>query len=192
MPARTSFFPDDSDSLRDALDASGIVGVWSHDVWAGRIAVSGLLAEILGFAPETEVVSLDAFLTAIHDEDRSRMENALHAATEGGGLFEIVFRTVRGERRLGLRGRVERDGSGECARGLGIVIDHTEDGALPHQPDMQAQAAANRMAEHAIALQDLATGLHQPKLTALLDALMREIGFTLAGHIERGERRRDH
>ena len=54
MPARTSLLTGDTDGILAALDASGVVGVWSHDVWAGRIAVSGLLAEILGFAPETE------------------------------------------------------------------------------------------------------------------------------------------
>lgn len=48
------------------------------------------------------------------------------------------------------------------------------------------------MAEHAIALYDLASDLHQPRLTALLNDLMQEIAFTLAGHLEKGERPRNH
>ena len=44
MPARTSLLSGDTDGILAALDASGVVGVWSHDVWAGRIVVSDSLA----------------------------------------------------------------------------------------------------------------------------------------------------
>jgi hypothetical protein len=193
MPARTSPLTGDTDGILAALDASGVVGVWSHDVWAGRIAVSDSFADVLGLAPKASGVSLDAFLATILAEDRLRVENALHAAVEAGGPFEIAFRTVRGERRLGLRGRIDRgESAGGRARGLGIAIDRTEDGAILHQPGLHAEQAANRMAEHAIALHDLVADLHQPRLAALLDSLIREIAFTLAGHLEKGGRRRNH
>ncbi|KQP04700.1 hypothetical protein [Methylobacterium sp. Leaf93] len=192
MPARTSLLTSDTDGILAALDASGVVGVWSHDVWAGRIVVSDSLADVLGLVREAAGVSLDAFLTTILAEDRLRVENALHAAVEAGGPFEIAFRTVRGERRLGLRGRIDRGEATGRARGLGIAIDRSQDGASLHQPGLHAEAAANRMAEHAIALHDLAADLHQPRLAAVLDSLMREIAFTLAGHLEGARRPREH
>ncbi|GJE15419.1 PAS domain-containing protein [Methylobacterium marchantiae] len=193
MPRRTSPL-DDTDRILAALDASGVVGVWTHDVWADRIAVSTALADVLGLAPDTAAAGIprDVFLATILDEDRLRVENALHASIEAGGTFEIAFRTVCGERRLGFRGRIFRDGSGRRIRGLGIAIDHTEESADQNRPERHAEQAVNRMAEHAIALHDLAAGLHQPRLVSLLESLMREIGFTLAGHLERGERRRSH
>lgn len=192
MPARTSLSTSDTDGLLAALDASGVVGVWSYDVGAGRIVVSASFADLLGLAPVAAGVRLDVFLATILAEDRLRVENALHAAIEAGGLFEIVFRTVRGERRLGLRGRIDGGEAAGRARGLGIAIDHTEDGVPLHRPWQRAEQAANRMAEHAIALHDLAADLHQPRLAALLKDLMQEIGFTLAGHLEKGERPRNH
>ncbi|WP_018043549.1 hypothetical protein [Methylobacterium sp. 88A] len=192
MPARTSLLSGDTDGILAALDASGVVGVWSHDVWAGRIVVSDSLADVLGLVREAAGVSLDAFLATILAEDRLRVENALHAAVEAGGPFEIAFRTVRGERRLGLRGRIDRGEATGRARGLGIAIDRSEDRASLHQPALHAEAAANRMAEHAIALHDLAADLHQPRLVAVLDCLMREIAFTLAGHLGGARRPREH
>lgn len=192
MPARTSLLTGDTDGILAALDASGVVGVWSHDVWAGRIVVSDSFADVLGLVREAAGASLDAFLATILAEDRLRVENALHAAVEAGGPFEIAFRTVRGERRLGLRGRIDRCEATGRARGLGIAIDRSEDALSLHQSALNAEAAANRMAEHAIALHDLAAGLHQPRLAAVLDSLIREIAFTLAGHLDGARRPREH
>ncbi|WP_019903866.1 hypothetical protein [Methylobacterium sp. 77] len=194
MPRRTSPLPDDSDDIQAALDASGVIGVWTHDVWTDRIAVSAALAGVLGLAPDgaSTGLPLEAFLATILDEDRLRVENTLHAASEGGGSFDIAFRTIRGERRLSLRGRIDRDETGQWVRGLGIVIDHTEERVGLSPSGRDAEQAVNRMAEHAIALHGLAASLQQPRLVSLLDTLMREIGFTLADHLGRGERRRSH
>lgn len=180
--------------IRSALDASGVVGFWTHDAWADRIVVSDTLAGMLGLAPDDAAagVPLGTFLAATLEEDRLRVESALQAIIESGGPFQIAFRTARGSRWLALRGRIERDERDQRVKGCGIAIDYTEDRAGLDQPERQPEQAVNRMAEHAIALHDLAAGLKQHRLLPLLDSLMREIGLALAGHLERAERRRSH
>ena len=174
--------PHPNDELRAVLDASGVVGAWVHDHWAGRLALSGDLAGLLGLDPEVAAagVSIGAFLDRTHPEDRARIESCLHAAGEIGGPIEAEFRTLEaaaGPRKLLIRGRVERNAADGTARGRGIVIDLTETRSADLR---QAERLVNRMAEHVIALRALADGLGQANLTKLVDGLMIEIGFELA------------
>ncbi|KQO72437.1 hypothetical protein ASF18_19350 [Methylobacterium sp. Leaf89] len=176
--------------LRAALAASGVVGAWVHDIWADRLVVSAPVARAVGWPPEAGArgVPLARFLARIHDADRARVDNALHAAIARGGAFAVAFRT-RGPRRLDLRrldlrrldlrGRIEADAAGTPARARGIVLDLAEDRA----DGPRDQHAVNRMAEHAIALRGLADDLARPGLSRLLDRLMVEIGLELARHL---------
>ena len=34
------------------LEASGVVGTWAHDYWAGQLALSATFADLLGLDPE--------------------------------------------------------------------------------------------------------------------------------------------
>ncbi len=171
-----------NDELRAVLDASGFVGAWAHDHWAGRLTLSGDFASLLGLDPEIAAggVSIDTFLARTHPDDRTRIESWLHAAGENGGPIEAEFRTVEsqaGVRKLLMRGRVERNAVDGTAQGRGIAIDLTENRSADLQ---QTERLVNRMAEHVIALRALADGLGQANLTKLVDGLMIEIGFELA------------
>lgn len=179
--SRFSLPPSESDEMQAALIASGVVGVWTYDVWADRLALSAPLGELLGLDSATSVhgAALAAFLAGIHDLDRVRVENVIHAAFARGGAFEVTFRTARGTASLALRGRIERDEAGQPAQARGIALDLTES-STGHD----GQHTANRMAEHAIALRGLVGGLRRPALTKLLDSLMIEIGFELARHLQ--------
>lgn len=166
--------------LRAALTASGIVGIWRHDIWADRLTLSTPLARRLGLGPEEGGGRpLAAFLDAAHADDRARVENALHAAIARGGRFAVAFRAAPDARWLDLRGRIEADAAGRPAWARGIVLDLTEEHAVPRRD----QDRVNRMAEHVIALRGLAEGLERPGMTRLLDRLMMEIGFELARHL---------
>ncbi|MCJ2036187.1 PAS domain-containing protein [Methylobacterium sp. J-068] len=169
---------DNPDGLRAALAASGVVGVWLHDIWADRLTVSAPLGRALGLTARAgaDGVPLAALLDATHADDRARVENGFHAAIARGGTFALAFRTTA-PRWLDLRGRIERDASGRPARARGIVLDLTEDRVSA------PQHRVNRMAEHAIALRGLAGDLEHAGLTRLLDHLMVEIGFELARHL---------
>src|SRR5205085_2625136 len=48
-PARAS--AKNSGGLRAALAASGVVGIWRHDIWADRLSLSAPLARLLGLRP---------------------------------------------------------------------------------------------------------------------------------------------
>jgi PAS domain-containing protein len=167
---------------QSVLDASGVVGTWVHDYWAGQLALSASLATLLGLDPEAAArgVSLEAFLDRTHPEDRIRIESYLHAVAGTGGPMEAEFRTRdtrTGIRTLLMRGRIERDPAGRAIRGRGIAIDRTEEQAANL---VQSERVVNRMAEHIIALRDLARALHRPALTDRIEHLMIEIGFELA------------
>ena len=171
--------------LQAALDASGVVGAWEHDLWSGRLAVSAPFARLLGLDPEAAAkgVPLAPFLACTHPEDRVRVENHLHASSEAAGPFEAEFRTLdarSGVRSLLMRGRIDQDASGRAARGRGIAIDLTENRAANLQ---HTERLVNRMAEHVIALRGLAGVLQRPALAKLVDGLMIEIGFELARYL---------
>ena len=172
---------DDPGGLCAALAASGVVGVWCHDIWADRLALSEPLARLLGLVPEAgrRGRPLADLIAATHGDDRVRLESALHAAITRGGTFAVAFRTAPAARWLDLRGRIERDPAGRPTWARGIVLDLTEDRA----ENARDQHRVNRMAEHAIALRGLAATLERPGLIRLLDRVMVEIGFELAHHL---------
>ena len=183
-----------NDELKAMLHASGVVGAWVHDHWAGRLTLSGEFASLLGLDPAAaaEGVPIDAFLDRTHPEDRTRIESYLHAVGESGGPMEAEFRTLEskiGVRRVLMRGRVERDAAGGTAQGRGIAIDLTEN----HAADLhQTERLVHRMAEQAIALRTLADALQRPHLTKLIDRLMVEIGFELAAFLRDPKAGRRH
>ncbi|MGU3360757.1 PAS domain-containing protein [Methylobacterium sp. M6A4_1b] len=175
--------------LQAALAASGVVGGWVHDIWADRLVVSAPVARALGWSPEEGArgVPLASLLSRTHEEDRARVDNALHAAIARGGAFALSFRT-RAPRRLDLRGRIEPDAAGRPVRARGIVLEPAEDRVV----GVRDQHAVNRMAEHAIALRGLADDLARPGLSRLLDRLMVEIGHELARHLRDAQDGRRH
>ena len=167
---------------QSVLDASGVVGTWVHDHWADRLALSASLAGLLGLDPEAAAsgVSLAVFLDRTHPEDRIRIESYLHAVSETGGTLEAEFRTRdtrKGVRTLLMRGRIDRDPTGRTLQGRGIAIDRTETQTANL---LQRERGVNRMAEHVIALRDLAQALQRPVLVERIEHLMIEIGFELA------------
>lgn len=193
MSPHPSFEPD---ALPSALEAAGFIGIWTYDVWADRLTLSAVLAGLIGIDAEagSRGVPVALLLAGTHGEDRARIENAVHAAGEHGGPFEVEFRTRPGlgVRWLGLRGRVTCDPSGRAARGRGIAVDLTEQRAVGEASGLRAQGRVNQMAEHAIALRGLVDGLQRPTLAKLVDGVMVEIGIELARHLNDAEPGRRH
>lgn len=182
----------ESDDVADALDAAGVIGVWRYDLWTDRLRLDPALAARLGIDPDQAArgVPLAALLAGSHPEDRARIENALDAAGEQGGPFAVEFRTRSGAQRLGLRGRIAHDATGQPARGRGIALDLGEEaGAGGTRRD---QRLFNRAAEHTLALRGLAEELERPGLRRLVDALMLEVGRELARHLHGAENGRPH
>ncbi|WP_449411753.1 PAS domain-containing protein [Methylobacterium komagatae] len=172
----------DSPIPQSVLEASGVVGTWMHDHWAGRLSLSGRFPGLMGFDPDVAArgVPLSAFLDRTHPDDRARIENYFYAVGAMGGPMEAEFRTCdaqAGIRTLVMRGRIERDPTGTVAQGCGIAIDRTEENAAGL---LQTEQVMNRMAEHVIALRGLAQTLQRPMLIERVERLMIEVGFELA------------
>ncbi|MCJ2011735.1 diguanylate cyclase [Methylobacterium sp. J-076] len=174
---------------QSVLKASGVVGTWVHDHWAGRLSLSGSFPGLLGLDPVAAAagVSLATFLDRTHPDDRVRMENYLYAVGAMGGPVEAEFRTCddrAGIRTLVMRGRIERDPTGSVAQGCGIAIDRTDEQSvgLAH-----TEQVMNRMAEHVIALRGLAQTLRRPVLIERVERLMIEVGFELARFVPEPE-----
>lgn len=172
----------DSTIPQFVLKASGVVGTWVHDHWAGCLSLSGAFPGLLGLDPvaAAQGVPLATFLDRTHPDDRVRIENYLYAVSAIGGPVEAEFRTCdaqAGIRTLVMRGRIERDATGSVAQGCGIAIDRTEEQSAGL---LQTEQVMNRMAEHVIALRGLAQTLQRPVLIERVERLMIEVGFELA------------
>jgi len=172
----------DSTIPQSVLKASGVVGTWVHDHWAGCLSLSGAFPGLLGLDPvaAAQGVPLATFLDRTHPDDRVRIENYLYAVSAIGGPVEAEFRTCdaqAGIRTLVMRGRIERDATGSVAQGCGIAIDRTEEQSAGL---LQTEQVMNRMAEHVIALRGLAQTLQRPVLIERVERLMIEVAFELA------------
>lgn len=85
------------------------LGHWELDVGSGDIHWSDETYRILGYELDKITPSFDAFLQAIHPEDRPRVEQYIKAAHKGGG-FDIEFRIIL------------PDGRARVLHGMGEVI----------------------------------------------------------------------
>lgn len=176
--------------LQSALEASGLVGTWLYDIPTSRISLSAPVARLIGLVPEAAEhgLALPTFVAALHGADQARTEGAVRAAGERGGPCDLAFRTRDGTNRILLHGRIDRDAAGRPARGCGIALAMAEEGSDVRDP----QEIANRMAERAMDLRELATRLDRPGLSTLVERLMVEIGFELVRHLKPGQSERRH
>lgn len=115
--------------LRSAA-AAGAVGTWVWDLGVDRIYADERLSAFFGVAPERarDGLPLADYTSAIHDEDRARVEAAIAHALETGEDYEIEYRVLGAEGRerwLLARGRAEHDERGRAVRFPGVVADVT-------------------------------------------------------------------
>jgi diguanylate cyclase (GGDEF)-like protein/PAS domain S-box-containing protein len=114
-----------------AITAEVISGTGSAtwDVRAGRLSWSANLYRIHGVDTSRFVPTADAVMELIHEEDRSRVTEAVGQAIATGGQFAMSYRIVIPDgsvRDLDWRGQVERDPRGFLARLDGVVRDVTD------------------------------------------------------------------
>ncbi|HYE57536.1 MAG TPA: PAS domain S-box protein, partial [Rhodothermales bacterium] len=87
--------------LRLALDATQM-GTWRYDLVAQQARLDARMREILGLAPDAEVVPLALVYETIHPDDRERVSRAIRDATEktGDGRYSLEYRVVHPDRTL--------------------------------------------------------------------------------------------
>ena len=107
------------------------LGSWELDLVNNRLAWSDEVYRIFGLQPQEFGATYEAFLEAVHPDDRAAVDAAYSdSVREGRDTYEIEHRVVRkstGETRI-VHERCEhiRDASGRIIRSIGMVHDITE------------------------------------------------------------------
>ncbi len=107
------------------------LGSWEFDVTTGRLTWSDEVYRIFGVSPHQFAVTYEAFLDAVHPEDRDSVNSAYRSSVqEDNDFYEIEHRVISK-----LTGNVlyvhekcehVRDAAGKITRSVGIVHDITE------------------------------------------------------------------
>ncbi|PSP96191.1 hypothetical protein BRC94_13450 [Halobacteriales archaeon QS_5_70_17] len=123
-------FLEDAKAQLEAATEAGAIGTWEWHVPDDEMVVGPSFARTFGVDPEAarEGVSLEKFLSAIHPDDRERVEAKIEAAVESCGEYEAEYRVrdADGELRwVVARGHVECD-DGEPITFPGALVDITE------------------------------------------------------------------
>ena len=115
-----------SEANLNRAQAVAHIGSWYLDVAASQLIWSDEVYRIFG-RPKSAQVSYEEFLSAVHPEDRKRVEQAWKDALSGAP-YDIEHRILANEevRWVRERAEVERDSSGHGVRGIGTAQDITE------------------------------------------------------------------
>ena len=107
------------------------LGSWELDLLTNRLSWSDEVYRIFGLRPQEFGATYQAFLAAVHPEDRAGVDQAYNESVrEGRDTYEIEHRVVRqgsGEVRL-IHEKCQhfRDSSARIIRSMGMVHDITE------------------------------------------------------------------
>ncbi len=104
------------------------IGSWDWNIVTGKLLWSERIEPMFGFARGQFEGTYEAFLQAVHPEDRDFVVNSVNACMEGGADYRIEHRIVWPEgtvRWVSETGDVIRDAGGKAVRMLGVVQDIT-------------------------------------------------------------------
>jgi PAS domain S-box-containing protein len=158
----------------DAAQAIAHVGSWEWDVESGVVTWSDELYRIYGLVPGQRPITLEAFLAALHPDDRERVRGEVGAAMQRGGRFAWVERVVRpnGEVRvLDTIGEVVMNEAGSPLTLIGTCRDITEETELAKT----RQRAQRLQAGERQALELLAAGEPLEEVLAVIVELIEEL-----------------
>jgi PAS domain S-box-containing protein len=120
----------DEERLQLAIEATGI-GTWDVDAVTGFRRWSPEFRKICGL-PEDAAADPKLFSALIHPDDREWVNRRYQEVYEGasGGHYEAECRILRhndgAERHVLIRGRISYDSSGKALRGIGTLLDITD------------------------------------------------------------------
>ncbi len=105
------------------------IGSWSRDARTNEVQWSPETFRILGLDPRRDASGFDAFLGAVHPQDRDRVKSALDEALRRKRPYDVEFRIVRPDgstRIVQAQAAITFDESGSPASLLGTIQDLTE------------------------------------------------------------------
>ncbi|WP_115865740.1 PAS domain S-box protein [Halorussus litoreus] len=121
----------DARTQLEAAAEAGAVGTWEWNVPEDEFVTDASFARTFGVDPDAarEGVSLDRFVSAIHEDDRERAERQIWEAVETCGEYESEYRVRNAEGELRwvvARGHAECDEQGDPVTFPGALADITE------------------------------------------------------------------
>ena len=126
------------------------IGSWTWEIASNRIAWSDEIYRIFGLADRKLDITFEAFMRAVHAEDRERVQGMIDAALKGERPYEIDHRIVLPDgsiRTVHEQAEVIRDDSGSAVGMEGIVHDITA--------RKESEEMLQRQLEHMTALRDI-------------------------------------
>ncbi|OOC10211.1 diguanylate cyclase domain-containing protein [Thioalkalivibrio halophilus] len=126
---RTAELEDASARLEEAQRIAG-VGYWDWGIRGEQLNWSTNVFELFGLDPERDTAGFEAYMHAIHPEDRARVRQGINAALAEGSHYHLEHRVVLpdgGLRHVRVEGEISRDADGRPQRVLGMVRDITRD-----------------------------------------------------------------
>lgn len=125
-----------SHALLAATERIAHVGGWEWDVARGQLSWSDEMCRIFGRDPATHVPTLADFRSAIHPDDRERVEQAMRETEEHGTPLHVEFRVVRPDgsvRVVGSHAETNLDAGGGTKRLVGTARDLTDQRAFEQE-----------------------------------------------------------
>lgn len=105
------------------------LGHWDWNIQKHELVWSDEIYRIFGLNPQKFNTSYEAFLQAVHIEDREKVNDAVKHAIDDQAPYDLEHRIVlpSGEERIvHEQARIDRDEKGEAVRMFGTVLDITE------------------------------------------------------------------
>ncbi|WP_018873378.1 diguanylate cyclase domain-containing protein [Thioalkalivibrio sp. ALJ16] len=128
---RTAALQETTERLEEAQRIAG-AGYWDWDIRGQRMNWSRHVFDLFGLDPQTDAAGFEAYMRAVHPDDRTRVRRATNAALEHEHFYRVDHRVVRqdgGMRHVRVEGEIDRDGDGRPVQVLGMVRDITRDKA---------------------------------------------------------------
>ena len=124
-------FLEDAKAQLEAAAEAGTVGTWEWHILEDRMVTGASFAKQFGVDPDAarEGVSLDQFISSIHEADREHVRAKVKAAVESCGEYEAEYRVWNadgGLRWVVARGHVECDSDGNPITFPGALTDITD------------------------------------------------------------------
>ncbi|NEU56180.1 PAS domain-containing protein [Halorussus sp. MSC15.2] len=121
----------DAKSQLEAAAEAGAVGTWEWRVPEDEFVTDASFAKTFGVDPDAarEGVSIGRFVSAIHEDDRERVERKIERAVESCEEYEAEYRVRNADgdvRWVVARGHVECDDNGNPVTFPGALADITE------------------------------------------------------------------
>ncbi len=105
------------------------MGAWNLDRATNRVSYSEELGPVFGLPPGASHPTYEAFLSAVHPDDRQRVTRAVSRALDEGADYGLEFRTVWPDGSihwLANKGLVVRDAAGAAVGMAGVAMDVTD------------------------------------------------------------------